>query len=378
MDYLDTPEEAEFRASLRIWLQRNVPAGWRDGQTNEEMGAVRRTWHRKLYEAGYIGMSWPVEYGGRDLSPVYDAILNAEVGTVDSPGVPNVNHLGRAIFTHGSEQQRAQHLPSLLSGEVQWCQGFSEPDAGSDLASLRTRATARNDGSYLVSGQKMWTSGAQWADWCLLLVRTDPAAEKHQGVSCLLMPMNADGIRVRPIVMANGDPETCEMFLDDVRVAGDNLLGDEGDGWRIAMTTVAYERGPGDTGFVATFDRRLRSVEQLVTDLGLRSDPAIRAELAAAFVRGEMLRLNVLEQLSHRIAGGIVGAEGSISRQIYTDGIQRLEHLAVDVAGASAVLDPASEVLHAYLASRPVSIYGGTSQIQRNTIAKRILGMPAR
>jgi alkylation response protein AidB-like acyl-CoA dehydrogenase len=192
------------------------------------------------------------------------------------------------------------------------------------------------------------------------------------------MSMTTPGVRVRPIIMANGDPETCEMFLDDVRVPETNRLGDAGDGWRIAMTTVAYERGPGDTGFVATFDRRLRDLEELVRSQGRADDDQLRRELAAAYVRGETLRLNVLEQLSHRISGGLVGAEGSISRQIYTDAIQRLEHVAVDVAGADALLSSGNAVLDSYLASRPVSIYGGTAQIQRNIIAKRLLGMPSR
>ena len=208
MDYRDTPEEAKFRQELREWFKHNIPAGWRDIKDNEGQRALYKNWHKALYEDGYIGLNWPKEYGGQGLSPTYDAILNDEAGRADSPRLPaTVNYLGRAIFTYGTEEQKKRFLPTLLSGEIQWCQGFSEPGAGSDLASLRTRAELDGD-HYVVNGQKMWTSAAMQSDWCLLLARTDSSVPKHKGISCLLTPLDAPGITVKPIVLSSSDPES--------------------------------------------------------------------------------------------------------------------------------------------------------------------------
>ncbi|MFD0661714.1 acyl-CoA dehydrogenase family protein [Thermocatellispora tengchongensis] len=295
MDYRDTPEEAEFRASLRAWLAENIPAGWDKIEDRDEAARMQRAWHRTLYEAGYIGMSWPKEYGGRSLSPMYEAILNEEAGNLNAPRLPSVGYIGRAVFTYGSEEQKKRFLPPLLSGEAQWCQGFSEPEAGSDLASLRT--LARLDGDhYVVNGQKMWTSGGQYADWCLLLARTDPDVPKHKGISAFLVSMREPGVTVRPIVLASGEAETCEVFWDDVRIPVAQRLGAPGEGWRIAMTTVAYERGPADIGFIASYRHTLRRVERLAAERGLLERPETRKKLAAAYVRGEVLRLNCMEQ----------------------------------------------------------------------------------
>ena len=196
MDYRDTAEEATFRADLRAWLEATAPKDYAELVDHGERHEMQRQFHRQLCQAGYLGMAWPVEYGGRGLSPVYDAILNEEVGRSSCPPMPAmVNYLGRAIYTYGSEEQKARFLPTLLSGEVSWCQGFSEPEAGSDLASLRTRADLDGD-EYVVNGQKMWTSGGQYADWCLLLARTDQEAPKHKGISCLLVDMRSPGITV--------------------------------------------------------------------------------------------------------------------------------------------------------------------------------------
>ena len=376
MDYRDTPEEAEFRLRLRGWLAQHIPAGWQDIHDDAGKRALDKQWHRELYLAGYVGMSWPREYGGQGLNPIYDAILNEESAQADAPPLPgNVNFLGRAMWTHGTEEQKKRFLPTLLTGEYAWCQGFSEPEAGSDIGSLRTRAVLDGD-HYVVNGQKMWTSGAHAADWCFLLVRTDPGVPKHKGISCLLTPMDVAGIVPRPIVLASGNPETSEVFFEDVRIPADQLLGAPGDGWRIAMTTLAYERGPGDVGVIASYRRTLSELEELARDRGLLRDPQVRNELAMAYVRGEALRLNVVEQLSARVAGHTTGAEGSVAKMLWIDAEQSLNHLAMELLGEQALLGAEPEWLARYLSSRPVSVYGGTAQIQKNILAQRILSMP--
>jgi alkylation response protein AidB-like acyl-CoA dehydrogenase len=375
MDYRDTPEEADFRARLRAWLEENVPAGWRQIQDHAEHDRMYRAWHRSLYAAGYMGMSWPKEYGGQDLSPMYEAILNDECGNADAPHVPSVGYMGRAIFTYGDEEQKRRFLPPLLNGEDRWCQGFSEPEAGSDLASLRTRADLVED-HYVVHGQKMWSSGGIYSDWCMLLVRTNQDVPPHKGITCLLAPMDAAGVEVRPIVLANGNPETAEVFWDGVEVPVENRLGDEGDGWRIAMTTVSYERGPGDVGSVAAFRRSLRQVERLAAEKGVIGDAEVRRALARAYVFGEAQRLNVLEQLSKRVSGHLPGPDTSVSKQLWTQAEQYLQHVAMDLAGAGALTGEAPDRLVDYFMSRPASVYGGTAQIQRNLLAQRVLGLP--
>jgi alkylation response protein AidB-like acyl-CoA dehydrogenase len=375
MDYRDTPEEADFRVRLRNWLADHVPAGWRQIDDHAEHDRMYRAWHRSLYSAGYMGMSWPKEYGGQDLSPVYEAILNDECGNADAPHVPSVGYMGRAIFTYGSDDQKRRFLPPLLNGEARWCQGFSEPEAGSDLASLRTRADRAGD-HYVVNGQKMWSSGGIYSDWCMLLVRTNHEVPPHQGITCLLAPMDATGVEARPIVLANGNPETAEVFWDEVEVPVENRLGEEGDGWRIAMTTVSYERGPGDVGTVAAFRRSLRQVERLAAERGVIGDPEVRRALARAYVYGEAQRLNVVEQLSKRVSGHLPGPDASVSKQLWTQAEQYLQHLAMDLAGAGALTGEAPERLADYFMSRPTSVYGGTAQIQRNLLAQRLLGLP--
>jgi alkylation response protein AidB-like acyl-CoA dehydrogenase len=376
MDYRDTTDEANFRSALKAWLADNIPAEYTATTDYNHRARLRRQWHQSLYEAGYMGMAWPKEYGGQDRSPVYDAILNEEVGASDSPPVPGqVNYLGRAIYTYGTEEQKARFLPTLLSGEIQWCQGFSEPGAGSDLAALRTRADLQGD-QYVVNGQKMWTSGAQYSDWCLLLARTDQDAPKHKGISAFLVDMNSPGVTVRPIVIASGEPETSEVFWDNVEIPADQMLGSPSQGWHIAMTTVTYERGPADVGMISNFHKTLRGVEQVATDRGLADKPEIRKELARAYALGEALRLNVAEQLSMRVTGREPGPEGSVAKLLWSEAEQSLYHIALSLLGADALTGVAPGWLSGYFSSRPISVYGGSSQIQRNLLAWHILGMP--
>lgn len=376
MDYRDSGEEAGFRATLRDWLRQHVPAGWRGDGSDRTLLAARKRWHQTLHRAGYAGLSWPVEYGGQGRSPLYDAILGEELSQVDAPPqLETINYLGRAIWTYATDEQRAQYLPALLDAQTIWCQGFSEPGAGSDLASLRTHAELDGD-TYVVNGQKMWTSGAHLADWCILLVRTDPSVPKHRGISCLLTPVDAPGITVRPITLASGVAETSEMFLDNVRIPAANMLGRPGDGWNIAMSTFAYERGPGDVGVITRYRHTLAEIEQWVRDHGADRDPGVRRALADAYVRGEALRLHVAEQLSARVGGKPPGEEGSISKLLWIDAEQHLLHLAMDLMGAEALTGPDGAWRRRYLSTRPMSVYGGTEQIQLNIVAQRLLGMP--
>lgn len=375
MDYRDTPAEAKFRLELREWFKHNIPANWRNVSDVDGLRVLQKMWHKALYDAGYMGLNWPKEFGGQGLEASYDAILNDESSRADSPPLPaTVNYLGRAIFTYGTDEQKLQFLPTLLSGDVQWCQGFSEPSAGSDLASLRTRAVL--DGAeYLVNGQKMWTSGALYSDWCLLLARTDSSVPKHKGISCLLTPLNAPGITVNSIMLNNGDPDTAEVFFDDVRIPASYRIGDEGAGWSIAMTTLSYERGASDTGSISTLLRQLRELEEIAKARGLLQNPAIRQKLARVYVDIQALRLNVAQQLSMRLAGRDPGPEGSIGKLLWSQAAQYTMHVALDILGADALNGHAPHWLSEYFTSRPVSVYGGSTQIQNNILA-RTLEMP--
>ncbi|HEX3917410.1 MAG TPA: acyl-CoA dehydrogenase family protein [Caulobacteraceae bacterium] len=376
MDYFETPDEAAFRLKVRGWLAENAPRDWRgEVKSDADMGPLMRRWQRTLYDGGFVGLSWPVEYGGQGLGPTYEAILNDELGRADTPRISFHNYLGRALFTYGTEAQKQRFLPPMLRGDIQWCQGFSEPNAGSDLASLRTYADLKGD-RYVVNGQKLWTSGAQHADWCVLLVRTDREVAKHRGISCLLTPVNVPGVTIRPITISDGNPETCEMFFDDVEVPVDQRIGDEGAGWRIAMTVLAFERGPADIGLIATFQTALRRLEGLAAERGIAGDPEIRKAISRVYVVGEALRLNVVEQLSERSAGKPPGPEGSVARLLLTQAEQALRALELEMAGAAAFTDPADTAFASYLRSRTISIFGGTSQIQKNILATQVLGLP--
>lgn len=377
MDYRENDEERAFRLKVRDWLAANAPKDWRaNTKTEEELGALLRAWQRKLYQGGFVGLSWPEEFGGQGLTPTYEAILNDELGVADTPRISFHAYLGRAIFTYGTQEQKERFLPPMLRGDMQWCQGFSEPGAGSDLAGLRTYAELRGE-KYVVNGQKMWTSGAQHADWCVMLVRTNREVPKHKGISCLLTPVNVPGIIIRPIKISDGSPETCEMFFDDVEIPIENRIGDEGAGWRIAMTVLSYERGPADIGFIAVLKATLKRLEALAHETGRGDDPEVRKAIARAYVIGEALRLNVMEQLSQRVAGKPPGPDGSVARLLLTQAEQTVRRLELELTGADALTgrDP-NGALGAYLRSRTISIFGGTSEIQKNILANQVLGMP--
>lgn len=375
MNFEDTPEEAAFRRTLRDWLAEHAPTG------SSPLGGAERArfwaaWHRALFQGGWMGLSWPVEVGGRGLSPVHEAILADEVGAAGAPPVPHVGFLGRALLHFGTDAQRRRHLPGLLSGAEVWCQGFSEPGAGSDLAALSTRADRDGEGGdYIVHGRKVWTSDAAWADRCLLLARTDPTAGRHQGISALIVDMRAPGVTVRPIRQINGDEEFNEVLFDGVRVPADAVVGRPGQGWQIAMTTVSYERGPADVGFSSRYGRTIRDLEAAARERGAVG-PATRRDLARAYVHTEVLRLHVLRGLSHRLSGGAPGPESSVDKLLSTRTEQLLHHVAMDLHGSAPLLGGQGEVLFDYLYSRAASIAGGTAQIQRSIVAEKLLGLP--
>ncbi|WP_337186300.1 acyl-CoA dehydrogenase family protein [Phenylobacterium sp.] len=376
MDYRENEEETAFRLRVREWLGRNAIPNWRDhARTEAEHGALLRRWQRTLYEGGFVGLSWPKEYGGHGLSATYEAILNDELGRADTPRISFHAYLGRAIFTYGTEAQKQQFLPPMLRGDIQWCQGFSEPGAGSDLAGLRTYAELKGD-KWVVNGQKLWTSGAQHADWCVMLVRTDRDAAKHKGISCLLTSAKAPGITIRPIKISDGAPETCEMFFDNVEIPADQMIGKPGEGWRIAMTVLAFERGPADIGLIATFQTALRRIEGVAAERGLLNDPETRKAIARIYVIGEALRLNVMQQLSQRVAGKPPGPDGSVARLLLTRAEQAIRSLELEINGAAAFTDADNTSFASYLRSRTISIFGGTSEIQKNILANQVLGMP--
>ena len=375
MDFRDSPEEAQFRGRLRAWIADNDP-GLPASSTDDEYWARQAEWHTALYDAGFFGLSWPSRFGGKDLPPVFDVILDDELAAAGAPPRPSLGYLVQGITRHGSEQVQDRFLPGLISGRERWCQGFSEPDAGSDLASLRTTATRDGD-DYVIRGHKIWTSYSDVADWCFLLARTDTQVAKHKGLSAFAVPMHQRGVEQRPLRMINGiTKEFGQVLFDEARVPAANMIGTPGEGWRIAMTIVSHEREPGEIGYVARYTKGVKDLEATV-----RSDPeAFRSDqreaVAWAYVQAEMLRLHVCRRLSARLDGLEHGPGGSIDKLLMTWVEQAVGAAALSTAGARAVVDGDDVGLKVYLYSRAQSVMGGTSQIQKNIIATRILDLP--
>ncbi len=374
MDFGDAPEEAAFRLRLREWLTHNNP-GLPPSSTADEYWAGQAAWHQTLYDAGFFGLSWPTSVGGQGLPSVYDVILDEELITAGAPPRPSVGYLVQGLLEHASEAVQQRFLPGLVSGRERWCQGFSEPDAGSDLASLRTKAVL--DGSeYVITGHKVWTSYSDAADWCLVLARTDPDAPKHRGLSAFAVPMGQDAITQRPLKMINGiTREFGEVIFDGARVDAANMIGAPGEGWRLAMTVVSHEREPGELGYVARYGKLVNEMVHEVEAAPSSFGPEQRRDLAWAIVEAEMLRCHVSRRLSDRLDGIEHGPEGSVDKLLMTQVEQAVGHAAISVGG-SAPAGGDDTWLKVYLYSRAQSVMGGTSQIQRNLIANRILELP--
>jgi alkylation response protein AidB-like acyl-CoA dehydrogenase len=386
VDFRDTPEEAAFRTELREWLKDNWAGRALEGGRGDFDSL--RAWGGRLYEAGYVGLTWPAEYGGRGLPPTYQAIYLEEMSRADAPGHPGViglNMAGPTIIAWGTDEQKQRYLKPLLNGEEIWCQGFSEPGSGSDLAAARTTAVLDGD-HWVVNGQKVWSSYAHKADWCILVVRTDPDVPKHAGLSYLIVDMHTPGVTVRPLTQITGDPEFNEIFFDDVRVPRASILGKPGDGWKVAMTTLLHERGTLGFGLSAELERMVNALIKLVKEHGPdgrvpADDPLIRDAVAREWIEMQSLRFTNYRSLTTLLETGIPGPEGSGVKLAWSEANQRLTSLAQSLSGLHAQItgdDAAWNGFWQYwqLRSRGNTIEAGTSEILRNIIAERVLGLP--
>ncbi len=392
MDFNYSSEEEKFRQEVRTWLETNLPDDLREGRDEElsqdERWERHKAWHQKLYAGGWVGIWWPKEYGGRGASVIEQAIFNEELGRVGAPSGVNMNGitlLGPTLMHWGSEEQKKRFLPKILPAEEIWCQGYSEPGSGSDLASLQTRAVEDGD-HFVVNGQKVWTSQAQYSDWCFLLVRTDPTAPKHQGISYLLVDMHSPGITVRPLVQITGDAEFNEVFFEDVRVPKKNLVGEKNRGWMVAITTLMFERVA--TGSYFRFEKTLPQLVDLARRIELHGQPAIedtsiRQQLAQFAIEAKAIKYNELRRLTRRLKGQPPGPEGSFSKITTTELNFRIVNFAMELLGPYAVLEKGSPFAvdharwsHRMLGARAGTIAAGTNEIQRGIIGERVLGLP--
>ncbi|MEV6859076.1 acyl-CoA dehydrogenase [Streptomyces microflavus] len=381
MDLTYTEAEEEFRRRLGEWLAA-VPPGLPPKPSPDDWPARRAydtAWQRMLYDAGYAGLHWPVDAGGRGATPTQHLIFLEETEKAGAPYVGanfvGLLHAGPTVAAEGTAEQRARWLPPVLRGDEVWCQGFSEPDAGSDLAALRTRAVRDGD-DYVVSGSKIWTSHAEVADWCELLVRTDPDAPKHRGISWLAMPMDAPGITVRPLRTLAGSTEFAEVFLDEVRVPVRNRVGAENDGWRVTMVTLSFERGTAFVGEVVACRRTLDALAAAARRNGKWDDAVLRRRLGRLNAEFRALwRLTQWNVAESERTGGVPGIGGSVFKLRYSRTRQELYEAAAEVLGADA-FDLDREWALDRLSSLSYTIAAGTSQIQRNIVAERILGLP--
>jgi alkylation response protein AidB-like acyl-CoA dehydrogenase len=373
MDFGDAPEEATFRLRLREWLERNNPR-LPASSTDDDYWVGQRAWHQSLYDGGFFGTSWPKEIGGRGLPSVYDVIVDEELAAAGAPPRPSLGYLVEGILEHGSADTQRRFLPGIVNGRDRWCQGFSEPDAGSDLAALRTRAELHGD-EYILYGHKVWTSYSDDAEWCLVLARTNSEVPKHKGISAFAVPMDQSGIEQRPLPMINGiTKEFGEVLLNEARVPAANMIGEPGEGWALAMTVVSHEREPQQLGFAGRYKKLVKDlVEQVQREPSGYGSEQVR-DLAWAIVEADMLRLHVSRRLSERLDGVTHGPEGSIDKLLMTSTEQTVGNAALSVGG----INPADDDtwLKVYLYARAQSVMGGTSQIQRNLVAERILGLP--
>jgi alkylation response protein AidB-like acyl-CoA dehydrogenase len=360
LDYRDSAQEEEFRSRLRGWLAEHA----RDFKmSGDEYWSRYGEWHRALYDAGFFGLSWPREYGGQDLPPVYDVILDEELAAASAPPRPSLGYLVTGLGHHGSAELQQRFLPGMINGTERWCQGFSEPGAGSDLAALTTTAVLDGD-DYVINGHKIWTSYSDVADWCLLLARTDPSAPRHKGISGFVISMHQPGIEQRPLKMISGvSTEFGQVVFDGARVPAANMVGAPGEGWKLAMTVVSHEREPSTLGFTARYGKTVKNLAARSSDTG-------SAELAWAHVQTQMLYAHVRRRLSEQLDGITHGSDGSLDKLLMTWTEQAVGHAALAVAGTGD-----DGALEAYMYSRAQSVMGGTSQIQKNIIAGRILGL---
>ena len=387
MDLGFTAAEEAFRQEVRGWLEANLPAEWRHkgvgGFREEEETDLQRQWQRRLHEAGWLKLAWPKEAGGRAASPVMQAIYQEEMARAGAPiilGRLGVTLLAPTLLVLGSQWQKDTYVERILSGELIFCQGFSEPDAGSDLAGLRARAE-RRDGHWVLNGQKTWSSGAHYADKSFLLARTDSEAEPHKGISFFLVDMNQPGIEVRRIKQMTGGGEFSEIFLSNAVVEDRDMVGEPGAGWKIAMTVFGFERG--GLAQAARFERAVAELAGLARDRGVGSDATIRQKVAQAQIEAHVFRLIGLRSLTSAQQGKAPGPEVSLTKLYWSEMDKRLQEVAVGLQGAYGVLAPGSPYAieegrwqYGWMWAQAETIYAGSSEIQRNIIAERVLGLP--
>ena len=405
MDLAYTPETEAFRSEIREWLAENLPDGWGDEgfeMSPDERKVFNEQWPKKLYAGGWICATWPREYGGKGLTTMQGVVLAEEFARVKAPMRADFfgdTLVGPTILQWGTEQQKKEFLPRILNGSVRWCQGFSEPNSGSDLASLKTTAVLDGD-EWIINGQKVWTTGGHHADYCFLLTRTDPEAPKHKGISYLLVPMRQDGVEVRGITQPDGTAEFCEVFFTNAHCPKDNVVGGVNNGWKVANSTLAFERGQSATTGYRRFEDEYKFLVAQAMSNGVLTNPLVRQRLTKYYTKIQLLRINGLRSLSATLAGAKdpgVAALGATNKMFWSEMHQEAMELALDIFGASSMLIdsgpatgswpgavrdkrrvgyPVSPMLSAFFFSRSETIWGGTSQIQRNIVGERVLGLP--
>ncbi|MFQ5478190.1 MAG: acyl-CoA dehydrogenase family protein [Candidatus Binatia bacterium] len=388
MDLRFSDEDEAFRDEIAGWMAENLSGEFaalrgRGGPGDEgSMVEERLAWERRLGEAGWTCVGWPPEHGGRGLSLMQQVIFYEEYARAGGPG--RLGHIGEGllgptVIAFGDEDQKKRFLPGIVKGEDIWCQGYSEPNAGSDLANVQTKAELR-DGDWVISGQKVWTSWAEWSNWCFVLCRSDPESRRHHGLSYLLVPMQQKGIEIRPIVQITGDAEFSEVFFDGARTAAGNVVGRPGDGWKVAMGTLAFERGASTLGQQLRFHNELEEIMDRARSNGAAEDPLIRQRLAQAWIGLRIMRFNTLRMLSSG-DGSELGREALIYKLYWASWHRELGKLAMDVLGAQSEITDGTpyrltSLQRLYLFTRSDTIYAGTNEVQRNIIAERGLGLP--
>ena len=405
MDLTYPPDAEAFRKEIRAWLEEHLPDGWFEPgfeMSDEDRARFNEEWPEQLYAGGWICATWPTEYGGKGLSTMEGVVLAEEFARARAPMRADFfgdTLVGPTILQWGTEEQKREFLPKILRGQVRWCQGFSEPDSGSDLASLKTSAVLDGD-EWVINGQKVWTTGGHHADYCFLLTRTDPDAPKHKGISYLLVPMRQSGVEVRNITQPDGTAEFCEVFFSDARCPRENVVGGVNNGWKVANSTLAFERGQSATTGYRRFEEELRLLIEAARQRELLDEPQIRRRLAEYYTKVQILRVNGLRSLSAAVSGvkdpGVM-ALGATNKMFWSEMHQRAMELALDIFGPEAMLIdagpatgswpgalrdrrregyPVSPMMSAFFFSRSETIWGGTSQIQRNIVGERVLGLP--
>ncbi len=387
MDLTLSPSEEAFRDEVRGWLEENHPG--EVPEDDKEAFEFSRRWQRKLHDGRWAGVAWPEEYGGRGATLIEQAIFYEEMVRAKAPRVANILGLvmgGPVVITHGTEDQKKRYLEPILSAEEIWCQGFSEPEAGSDLASLKTRAVKRN-GGWVVSGQKVWTTLAHEAKWCMLVARTDPDAPKHQGLTYFLMDMEQDGVEVKPLVQITGEAEFNEIFMDEAYIPDENIIGEVGSGWAVAITTLMNERAGLAFAAQAALQLGMRRAIDLAASTPhnggtAAEDPVIRDRLTQLFIESEIFRVTNYRGLTKIMKNGVPGPEGSLGKWQWAEVNQHLMELAMEIEGPYGQFADGSEYSlggdwqYQFLRTRANSIEGGTTDILRNIVAERVLGLP--